>query len=51
MTENSDKCPTCGKETQVGFGLAGGGYGAYVYCEDCGIISKTQENETEKQEQ
>lgn len=25
-------CPHCGTETQPGFGLAGGGYGPYVYC-------------------
>ncbi len=26
-----------------GFGLAGGGYGVYMYCKDCGYItSKTQ---------
>jgi hypothetical protein len=26
-----------------GFGLAGGGYGVYMYCKDCGhILSKTQ---------
>jgi hypothetical protein len=26
-----------------GFGLAGGGYGVYMYCKDCGFItSKTQ---------
>lgn len=30
--------------TNMGFGLAGGGYGAYEYCEDCGmILHKTQE--------
>ncbi len=32
------------EKTDMGFGLAGGGYGAYEYCEDCGIIlHKTQE--------
>jgi transcription elongation factor Elf1 len=45
MFEDIEKCPTCGQETHVGFGLAGGGYGSYVYCDDCGIISKTQETE------
>jgi hypothetical protein len=41
-----DKCPHCGTELEVGFGLAGGGYGAYTYCpaEDCGkYFDKTQE--------
>lgn len=27
-----DKCPICGTETESGFGLAGGGYGVYVFC-------------------
>ena len=27
-----NKCPHCGTETENGFGLAGGGYGIYVYC-------------------
>jgi hypothetical protein len=32
------------ENTTMGFGLAGGGYGPYEYCEDCGsIIHKTQE--------
>lgn len=41
-----DKCPHCGTELEAGFGLAGGGYGAYTYCpaEDCGkYFDKTQE--------
>ncbi len=30
----------------VGFGLAGGGYGAYSYCPVCGVIlDKVQEHE------
>jgi hypothetical protein len=37
MTEQTSEvllnnCPHCGTETLPGFGLAGGGYGAYVYC-------------------
>lgn len=29
---------------EAGFGLAGGGYGPYMYCGACGeILSKTQE--------
>lgn len=39
-------CPECGTELASGFGLAGGGYGAYIYCpnEDaCGkYFHKTQ---------
>lgn len=30
-----DKCPHCGGPVEVGFGLAGGGYGAYYYCDKC----------------
>ena len=39
------KCPECGSEKiEAGFGLAGGGYGAYMYCEDChAIFDKVQE--------
>lgn len=33
-------------EPEVGFGLAGGGYGAYTYCPRCHrILTKTQEHE------
>lgn len=38
-------CPHCKTELETGFGLAGGGYGAYVYCpnDQCGkYFSKTQ---------
>lgn len=28
-------CPTCNTEVTNGFGLAGGGFGAYGYCEKC----------------
>ncbi len=38
------RCPECGKNTRPGFGLAGGGYGEYVYCE-CGFFSKRRDNE------
>lgn len=27
------KCPRCGGDTAQSFGLFGGGYGPYVYCE------------------
>jgi hypothetical protein len=40
-----DICPCCGMPTEHGFGLAGGGYGVYVYCcnEDCdGYFAKIQ---------
>ena len=41
-----DKCPHCGTDTEEGFGLAGGGYGIYVWCpnEACkdGYFAKLQ---------
>jgi hypothetical protein len=35
-------CPKCGTPTEGGFGLAGGGYGPYVYCpaDGCGYFAK-----------
>ncbi len=42
------KCPTCGAETEIGFGLAGGGYGPYTYCPNCEIVtSKSPDPEAE----
>jgi hypothetical protein len=38
-------CPTCGSGLQTGFGLAGGGYGVYEYCdnESCDkVVTKTE---------
>lgn len=43
------KCPTCGGELEIGFGLAGGGYGVYEYCdnETCAkVVTKTDEDDT-----
>lgn len=43
-----DVCPKCGTHTEFGFGLAGGGYGTYVYCptDGCDYFAKHQlENE------
>lgn len=36
-------CPKCGAPTVDGFGLAGGGYGPYTYCENdkCDYFDKT----------
>lgn len=41
-----DQCPKCKVDYEVGFGLAGGGYGGYTYCPKCGdMLSKTQERD------
>ncbi len=40
--DTGGKCPVCGKPLESGFGLAGGGYGVYEYCETHGVITKTQ---------
>lgn len=44
--ESTDgNCPVCDDELQAGFGLAGGGYGAYMYCGACERVnSKTQDH-------
>jgi len=45
-------CPKCGCELETGFGLAGGGYGAYEYCtneEGCDQFTKWQEHDAESQ--
>jgi hypothetical protein len=43
------KCPKCGGDVQGGFGLAGGGYGPYWYCEndDCDYFDKIQSSDDE----
>lgn len=38
LTEQVDNCPTCKSELEPGFGLAGGGFGPYGYCEKCGHV-------------
>lgn len=40
-----DHAPDCSKpKEEVGFGLAGGGYGPYGYCPECGaILWKTED--------
>ena len=46
---SSEICPKCGSKTDFGFGLAGGGYGAYVACESdaCDFFAKRQSKEDE----
>lgn len=40
-------CPKCGAELEMGYGLAGGGMGPYVFCsnEDCDYFVKFQDHE------
>lgn len=41
-----EPCPKCSTPLEMGFGLAGGGYGAYQYCPKCEeIVQKWQEIE------
>jgi hypothetical protein len=44
-TSEGQGCPKCGAPTEMGFGLAGGGYGPYAYCSDdaCDYFEKWQE--------
>lgn len=41
----TDACPKCGGETTFGYGLMGGGMGAYVVCltDDCDFFEKEQD--------
>jgi hypothetical protein len=41
--DQDGRCPKCGGETEMGFGLAGGGYGVYAYCSPCGIVTSKSE--------
>ena len=41
----SEFCPKCRCRTEMGFGLAGGGYGVYVYCLKCDYFAKHQVEE------
>lgn len=40
-----ERCPKClSVNLEMGFGLAGGGYGPYSYCPQCGIVvNKSQD--------
>lgn len=43
---SAQTCPLCGGPVELGFGLAGGGYGPYIYCVvgDCEWFYKEQED-------
>ncbi len=43
---HGEPCPHCGGKTEVGFGLAGGGYGPYTYCEKCQVITSKSDDPT-----
>lgn len=38
-------CPKCGSAVEHGYGLAGGGYGSYAWCDagECDFFLKAQE--------
>ena len=40
-----ENCPACGTETEVGYGLAGGGFGPYTYCAKCETITSKSPDE------
>lgn len=41
-----DQCPDCKVPAELGYGLAGGGIGAYSFCPQCGkLLAKTQDEE------
>ncbi len=45
------RCPKCNGSIEIGFGLAGGGYGVYEYCEACGaVVTKDVEPDTPDRE-
>ena len=42
-----DRCPKClSTNLEMGFGLAGGGYGPYSYCPNCGIVVNKSQDPT-----
>lgn len=45
MYDDKEKCPRCGTHVTHGYGLMGGGIGAYVFCCDdsCDYFVKTQD--------
>ena len=46
LTEQVENCPACNTHLETSFGLGGGGFGVYGYCETCErIIWKCQVEE------
>lgn len=43
----ADRCPKClSTNLEMGFGLAGGGYGPYSFCSACGIVVNKSQDPT-----
>jgi hypothetical protein len=43
----ADRCPKClSTNLEMGFGLAGGGFGPYSYCPNCGIVVHKSQDQT-----
>jgi len=42
-----DFCPKCKVKTEYGFGFAGGRYGPYSYCPQCGDVPRRKQREPE----
>lgn len=44
MGATDNICPKCGADLEIGYGMAGGGMGAYEYCPVSGtIVTKDQD--------
>jgi len=44
---NDQKCSVCGVDLEMGYGLAGGGIGPYLYCPEHGVLEKWDDPEME----
>lgn len=43
----TDRCPKClSTNLEMGFGLAGGGYGPYSFCPTCGVVVHKSQDPT-----
>lgn len=47
LIDSIDRCPKClSTNLEMGFGLAGGGYGPYSFCPTCGIVVNKSQDPT-----
>ena len=46
---DQQKCSECGAALEMGYGLAGGGMGSYLYCPVHGVLEKWEEPEVEQE--